>query len=381
MDKKVDFSENMLMFFPKEDIIKLIQKTTGKFSVIFLKKKGNGHMKVTLKDIADKVNVSVSTVSRVLNNGVTSIPQETREEIFRISREIGYQKIHDRKKDRKNEKKIGCILYNMKGKYQDPFFSEVIYGIERELLDQGLTLNFTYDQKDILNLDFIDNFDLENLGIIVVGPIQTELLENLSSKIPFVLSVGGTPQINLDYVTVDFFKAAERAVQHLMNLGHRKIACISASTPYLGLSEKEDDRFRGFQSILVSKKISINPDWVQDGRFTIEGGYTAMKKILGGKERPTAIFSASDQMAHGAYRAIQEEGMNIPQDISIVSFDDIEMSKFVSPPLSTVRVYKEEMGRISVKMLLQRMEGSIPLPLTSYLPTELVVRKSCGQLI
>jgi LacI family transcriptional regulator len=338
-------------------------------------------MKVTLKDIADKADVSISTVSRVLNNGVTSIPLEIREKIFQISREIGYQKINERKKDRKNEKKVGCILYNMKGKYQDPFFSEVIYGIERELLDQGIALNFTYDQKDIMNLDFIDDFDLENLGIIVVGPIQTELLEDLSSKAPFVLSVGGTPQIKLDYVTVDFFKAAQTAVQHLMNLGHRKIACISASTPYLGLSEKEENRFRGFHNILASKKLSINSDWVQDGRFTIEGGYTAMKKILGAKERPTAVFAASDQMAHGAYRAIQEEGMNIPQDISIVSFDDIEMSKFVSPPLSTVRVHKEEMGRIAVKMLLQRMEGNISLPLTSYLPTELVVRKSSGQLI
>ncbi|HAQ06557.1 MAG TPA: hypothetical protein DCR24_03155, partial [Bacillus bacterium] len=320
--------------------------------------------------------------SRVLNNGVTSIPTETRDEIFRISKEIGYKKSNDRKKGGKEEKKIGCILNNMKSKYQDPFFSEIIYGIERELHDQGLALDFTYDQKDVTDLDFIEEYGVESLGCLIVGPIETSLLVDLSRKVPHVLSVGGKPELTtLDYVTVDFFKAAEIAVKHLVNLRHERIACISASSPSLGLTEKDDDRYRGYQHVLNLKKLQINPEWVQDGGFTIEGGYLGMKNILRSKVRPTAVFVASDQMAHGAYRAIQDEGLSIPQDISIVSFDDIEMSKFVNPALSTIRVHKEDMGRIAVRLLLQRMEGSIHLPLTSYLPTELIVRKSCGQLI
>jgi len=338
-------------------------------------------MKVTLKDIADKVNVSVSTVSRVLNNGTTSISPEMREEILRISKEIGYDKQVARKKDRNNEKKIGCILYNMKSKYQDPFFSEVIYGIERELVDQGLILSFSYDQNDLLDFNFLEEFEKDCLGVISVGHIETKLLKELSSKVPYVLSVGGQAKLPIDYVTVDFFKAAETAVDHLIKLGHGKIACISASSSYQGLTEKEDERFLGYQSRMTVQKLPIKPEWIQDGHFTIEGGYSAMKSILKEKERPTAVFTLSDQMAHGAYRAIQEEGLTIPKDISVVSFDDIEMSQYVNPPLSTVRVHKEDMGRVAVKMLLQRMEGSIRLPLISYLPTELVVRESCGQII
>jgi DNA-binding LacI/PurR family transcriptional regulator len=337
-------------------------------------------MKITLKDIADSVNVSISTVSRVLNNGTTSISKEMREEIFRVSRELGYQKTNERKKDGNIEKKIGCFLYNIKGKYQDPFFSEVIYGIERELLDQGLMLNFTYDQNDVTSSDFIEEFENDNIGVISVGPIDTELLKQLSSKVPYILSVGGKPQLAIDYVTVDFFKAAETAVSHLIELGHEKIACISSSSPYLGWTEKEDDRYKGFKSRMTAESLPVHSEWVKDGHFSIEGGYSAMKSILKTKECPTAVFVASDQMAHGAYRAIQEEGLTVPDDISIVAFDDIEMSQYVNPPLSTIRVHKEEMGRIAVKMLLQRMDGNVPLPLTTYLPTGLVVRKSCRPL-
>jgi DNA-binding LacI/PurR family transcriptional regulator len=338
-------------------------------------------MKVTLKDISDKVNVSVSTISRVLSNGTTSISPEIKEEIFRVSKEMGYLKTNGRKKSRNNEKKIGCILYNMKGKYQDPFFSEIIYGIERELLDQGLILNFTYDQKNSSNFDFIEEMDNENLGVITVGPVENELHMELSKKIPYVISVGGKPELTIDYVTVDFYKAAVVAVNHLIELGHKKIACISGSSPYLGWTETEDDRFIGYKSVLTEQKLPYKSEWIQDGYFTIEGGYSAMKSILKAEERPTAVFVASDQMAHGAYKAIQEEGLTIPKDISVVSFDDIEMSQYVNPPLSTIKVHKEEMGRIAVKLLLQRMEGSIRLPLTSYLPTELIVRDSCRRLV
>lgn len=338
-------------------------------------------MKVTLKDIADHVNVSVSTVSRVLNNGTTSISKETIDEINKVSKELGYLRLSDRKKEKISKKKIGCFLHNLKGKYQDPFYSEIIYGIERELLDQGFILNFTYDQSDLMNLDFSGRFEDETLGVIIVGPLEKNILKELSSQVPYVISVGGKPELTIDYVTVDFFKAAITAVDHLINLGHKRIACISASAPNDRLTEKEDDRFLGYECALIKQKLPIKSEWIQDGHFTIEGGYSAMKNILKSKEHPTAVFVVSDQMAHGAYRAIQEEGLAIPANISVVSFDDLEMSQYINPPLSSVRIHKEDMGRIAVKMLLQRMDEGIRLPLTSYLPTELVVRKSCGRLI
>src|SRR5690606_31370558 len=101
-------------------------------------------------------------------------------------------------------------------------------------------------------------------------------------------------------------------------------------------------------------------------------------EILSLEHIPTALFIASDRMSYGAYKAIQEKGLTVPNDISIISFDDLEMSPFINPPLTTVRVHKEDLGRISVKFLSQRIKDEITLPLTTYLPTELIVRKSCG---
>jgi DNA-binding LacI/PurR family transcriptional regulator len=338
-------------------------------------------MKITLKDIADQVNVSVSTVSRVLNNGATSISSETRNEIFRVSQELGYQKSNDRKKNGKNGKKIACILHKMKDKYQDPYFSEIIFGIERELIEQGQILSFTYEEGDLSHNLLPEEFEADDLGVIVVGPFEQTILQTVAQQVDFVISVGGIPKLGIDYVTIDFEKAAETAVNYLIQLNHKKIACISASSSKPHLTEKEDGRFIGYKKAMTSHNLPLKPEWIENGYFTIEGGYAAMKRILEANERPSAVFIASDLMAHGAYRAIQEVGLTISGDISIISFDDIEMSEYVNPPLTTIRVYKEDMGRLAVKMLLERMEGNIRFPLTTYLPTELIVRKSCGQLI
>lgn len=141
----------------------------------------------------------------------------------------------------------------------------------------------------------------------------------------------------------------------------------------------QEERFLGFKEALQSHGIPLVSDWIHDAGFNIGKSYEITVHMLQAKERPTALFAASDKMAYGAYKAIQELGLSIPDDISVASFDDIEMSEFMSPGLTTVRVHKEEMGRIAVKMLLQRMEGNITLPMNSFLPTDLMIRGSCRE--
>jgi LacI family transcriptional regulator len=340
-------------------------------------------MKVTLKDIAEQVNVSISTVSRVLNNAPSSIADETRLRIFQVAEELGYKRTKKTgQTNRKiSEKQIGCILCNMKDKYQDPYFSEIIYGIERELLDQGYMLSFTYDTQDLIQSDcFEELLQGENLGVICVGPMNADFLEEVSRKVPFLISAGGNPELDIDYVTVDFAKAAMKATRYLIRLGHRKIACIGGSSPLAGIPMTEEARFVGYMKALSIHGVPIISNLTKDGHFNEEDSYIAMKQILSGKVRPTALFTTSDRMAYGAYKAIREAGLSVPGDIAVVSFDDLKMSEFVDPPLTTIRVHKEELGRITVKMLLQRMDGNLPFPITSYLPTQLIVRKSCGQL-
>ncbi|WP_453993304.1 LacI family DNA-binding transcriptional regulator [Bacillus nitroreducens] len=336
-------------------------------------------MKVTLKDIAERANVSVSTVSRVLNNTPTSIDEPTRNKIFSISKELGYKKhLKSLEKRREiSEVHIGLLLNNSKNKYKDPYFSEIIFGIEQELMDQGLDIRFTLDEQELQNGRLPSKFNGDNTAILVVGPISNSILQSLKEQVLLIISVGGKPSIPIDYVTIDFMESAVKAVNHLINLGHRDIAFIGgAELPESGVTE--ESRYKGYELALTHSNISLREEWIKNGNFTVNGGYQAMKEILSLEHIPTALFIASDRMSYGAYKAIQEKGLTVPNDISIISFDDLEMSPFINPPLTTVRVHKEDLGRISVKFLSQRIKDEITLPLTTYLPTELIVRKSCG---
>jgi len=336
-------------------------------------------MKVTLKDIAEKVNVSVSTVSRVLNNTPTSIDEQTRNEIFSISKELGYKK-HMKTADKAgniSEIQVGLLLNNSKNKYKDPYFSEIIYGIEQELMNQGLNISFTIDEQELEGGMLPSKFIVENTAIIVVGPMNDSYLQTLKDQVSLIISVGGIPSIPIDYVTIDFKESAMKAVNYLLNLGHQEIAFIGGNEITKNVIT-EESRYHGYKQALENSNITLKKGWIKNGKFTVNGGYHAMKEILSFNHLPTAAFIASDRMSYGAYRAIQEKGLTIPNDISIISFDDLEMSPFINPPLTTVRVHKEHLGRISVKLLSQRIKGEIALPLTTYLPTELIVRKSCG---
>lgn len=344
-------------------------------------------MKITLKDIAEHANVSISSVSRALNNAnsLALVNDQTRLRIIQVAKDLGYYKFKNKlqknEKFSENEKvpkRVGLVLYDVKAKYQDPYFSEIIYGIESELLDQECILDFTFEVQDIFNFNLFGDMNESDLGVICIGPLKHDFINELNKQVPFVISVGGIPKLEMDYVTVDFRHAAMQAVQYLVDLGHRNIAFIGGSSQ-VGMPIDQEERFYGYKEAMELNHLKIVPEWVQDGCFDLTKSYEAMKKILNTQSPPSAVFTASDKMAFGAYKAIGEYGLSIPHDISVVSFDNVEMSEFINPPLTTVQVHKEEMGRIAVKFLLQRMEGGIPLPLISYLPTKLIVRSSCTE--
>lgn len=338
-------------------------------------------MKVTLKEIADRANVSVSSVSRALNGGWGGalVHGQTRERILRIAKEMGYHRLHSSQQpDRSPKFRIGLVLHDVKVKYHDPYFSELMYGIESELAEQGLGLDFTLEVQEIFQSRLFAGVEKRDLAVLCVGPLKSEFLQELKRHVPLVFSVGGLKTPGVDCVSVDFRGAAREAVQYLIGLGHRRIAFLGGSS-VVGASLEEEERFIAYKEVLASHGISLNQTWICNGGFDPAKAYEVMTELIRSDKRPTAVFAASDRMAYGAYKAIQENGFTVPEDVSVLSFDDIEMSEFLSPGLTTVRVHKEAMGRIAVKLLVQRMEGKLPLPLTSYLPTELVVRGSCNK--
>jgi len=337
-------------------------------------------MKVTLRDIADRANVSISSVSRALKHDASTAPvhDQTRLRIIQAAKELGYHKVKLAVQKNETEKRIGLVMHLVKNKYNDPYFSEIMYGIESELIEQGCVLDFTFEVKDVSDLDLFSDMDLHGLGVLCVGPVKPALLRKVSKQVPFVFSVGGLLLPDLDCVTVDFRRAAKEAVQHLIRLGHREIAFIGGCSLVAPTLEQEE-RFVGYREALASFGIPLTEAWIGNGGWDLTQSYEAMLKMLQADKRPTAVFVSSDKMAYGAYKAIQACELSIPEDISVMSFDDVEMSEFMSPGLSTVRVHKEEMGRIAVKLLIQRMEGNIRLRLNTVLPTELIVRGSCKE--
>jgi len=176
----------------------------------------------------------------------------------------------------------------------------------------------------------------------------------------------------LSSIDAENWLGAKIAVEHLLDLGHRRIACITNSPHFPG---DPNLRLRGYHDALQQRGVPANPDWVVEGCYTPESGYTAMQTLLGLAELPTAVFVGSDVVAFGAMTAVHERGLSIPGDIAFVGFDDVPLARYAVPPLTTVRMPAVEMGIRAGMLLMERvLDGAAPTHIT--LPTELIVRSS-----
>lgn len=339
----------------------------------------------TIKDIAAYAKVSSSTVSRVLNNDPTlSVADETRNRIIEASKELGYTTVRKRRNEQKLENlsspRIGiiltCSLEEEEDGVDDPYFSIIRQGVESECLNQGIYTNKVIRSTDSHQEQIIEDID----GLIVIGGMNLGLLNRLKDSLDNIVFINNSPdEDSYDSVMIDFRKATTSAMEHLLNQGFKEIGYIGGSVSD-DFSDNNlvsrDMRLTIYEEIMKSKG-TYRRDQVFIGEFSMTQGYQLMKDAISKGNLPEAFFIASDSMAIGALRAIQEANLKVPEDIAIVSFNDVQMAKFASVPLTSVKVYTEQMGRVGVKMLLDRINGrEIPLKVT--LPTKLVIRDSCG---
>lgn len=334
----------------------------------------------TIKDIADKSQVSASTVSRVLNNDDTiSVQPETRERILQVAKELGYQTIVERRMKQKQqalgkELSVGIMLcQSLDEEISDPYFLSIRQGIELELARYGInTATFRLHETEANQM--IDGLD----GLIVVGRIKETALKAIS-KVENVVYINHSPNEDLyDAVIIDFERATEKVLQYLLDTGCKSIGYIGGIEKEHIKNKKfisEDKRQTTFERIMKEKKL-YDSESVYIGEYSMAQGYELMKQAISAGKLPEAFFIASDPLAIGALRALQEAEIKVPDDVAIIGFDDIEAAKFASTPLTTIRVHTREMGRIGVKLLLERLNGR-ELPLTVKVPTELVIRESC----
>lgn len=338
----------------------------------------------TIKDIAQEAGVSAATVSRVLNNDVTlAVSEETRLRIFSIAEQLQYKpsKLRRMKKDEQlSRQQIGLLMWStLEDEHEDPYFSSIRKGIETRCEELGISIIKVLRGNSKAEMQPVHDLD----GVIVVGSIDDQdvtQLYNNGNRLVFVNHSGELDEY--DTVKLHFEQATKAVITHLRELGHEKIGYIGGSDYVHRLirqyeaAESAEPRRIFFEKIMRELGL-YDESFVMKSYWSSNSGYEAMNQLLRQSTRPTACFIASDPMAVGALRALHEHGLRVPEDMAVVGFDDIEISAYLNPPLTTVRAHTEHMGRAAVQLLLERIEGR-EAAVHMTINTTLIVRESCG---
>lgn len=339
----------------------------------------------TIKDIAQQAGVSPATVSRVLNNDATlSVGEETRTRIFAIAEELGYKPARLKKLKREEQlsrKQIGLLMWSsLEDERDDPYFASIRRGIEHRCDELGLTISKVLRGSGGAEFGPVHELD----GLIVVGSIAAEDVAQLYSRTDRTVLVNNADQPDdCDCVSLHFEGAVRDALAHLLEQGHKRIGYVGGDETVnrlgAGLTPLQliDPRRSMFRSVLTGRGL-YRSEYDIPSIWTPAGGYEGMLRLLEAEERPTAVLIGSDPMAVGALRALQENGVNVPEEMSIIGFDDIEISAYLHPPLTTVRAHTELMGRTAAQLLLERIEGR-EAAMHVKVNTKLIVRESSGK--
>jgi DNA-binding LacI/PurR family transcriptional regulator len=338
--------------------------------------------RATSLDVAKKAGVSRTTVSFVLNNvpGV-SISDATRKKVLDTARSINY---HPNATGRKlvsgKSNTLGLVLCQSPEQvFADAFLPQVIMGVEQAALEQGFHVMLKQVEPNdaegyirLINENHVD-------GIILSGPRQDdkEIIRLYCEGVPIML-MGQLPDTRIPFVDIDAAAGAETAVQHLIDLGHRRMAIIT-NAPLTYTSAQQ--RRSGYMQALTKAGISVNENLIEEGNYTPSSGFAAMEKLLKNSPIPSAVFIASDVVAMGAILAIKRAGLSIPEDIAIVGFDDIPLSEYFDPPLTTIKVPAYGLGWAVSERLIRLIRNEDLGETNMFLKSNLVVRESSRQKI
>ncbi|MHB0896418.1 MAG: LacI family DNA-binding transcriptional regulator [Spirochaetales bacterium] len=341
-------------------------------------------MAVTLKDIAKVSGVSISTVSRILNkDALRKSSAETCKRVIAIAREMGYMSEVPAKLQilASNQEQptysIGCILTSDHESFVSPFFSTLLAGIQNELAQTGSHLKYNFFVMNIKDRGFTRFIQSTKLDCaIMLGRTSLENITLLRERIPHLVYAGvNSIGSDFDEVICDGYSGAICAVHHLVGLGHREIGYIgSTQQKYQVFNEH---RYQGFLDEVKTSGLTVNEDFVVDTFLTSADGYESMLSLIRKKTLPTAIFCGNDTVALGVMKALSENNISVPDDISIIGFDNIETASYVRPALTTISVPTKELGRLAVKIMLDRLESGRDYAIKVNLPFKLIERESC----
>jgi LacI family transcriptional regulator len=329
---------------------------------------------VTIQDVAKTAGVSISTVSRVLN-GKVDVASETQQHILSVIDSLGYTTNLAARSMRSQKKNlVGLIMPDI----AYPFAIEVMKGVNRAIAESEFDL-LVYTTGDVRKsgrafheqkyVSLLTNSISD--GVIIVAPVAGEF--NIDAPVVSIDPLASNP--NYPAVHATNYQGAMDAMEHLLSLGHRRIGYISGRAEL----ESSNRRLMGYRAALEKAGIPIDEKLIASGDYTTETGIQCARELLSLDHPPTAIFASNDQMAIGVFQVAQELGLRIPDDLSVIGFDNITESKYMG--LTTVDQFISEMGYVATQMLI-KLINDVPLDDQTYrMQTQLVIRSSCKEFM
>lgn len=334
-------------------------------------------MKYTVKDIAKVANVSPATVSNALNNR-KGVSEEIKQIVLKAAKELGYYK-----ENTSDRNAIRLLIFKRHGYVvtDTPFFSSLIEGIEKECRAQGYELLVSHisimDRDHKETIAGMNNDHSSGMLLLATEMIQEDLELFSNYRNPLVLLDSCFRYGRFNSVLINNEDAVFRATSYLIENGHKKIGYISSSAYINNFYYRQ----QGYFDALNQNGVNVKNEYLLSVGPTMESAYRDMSTLLNNnKDIPTAFFADNDTIAFGAMRALKEKGIKIPNDVSIIGFDDMPFCEITSPRLTTVKVYKQEMGSVAVKRLVKLMNERDTLVQKIQIETELVIRDSVIKL-
>jgi DNA-binding LacI/PurR family transcriptional regulator len=330
--------------------------------------------------VAKLANVSPSTVSRVISNN-SRISEETKKTVNEAMKTLGYHpNAIARSLVNKSTHTIGVIMPKSAHlSLSNPFFPEALRGISARANQKGFYVMLSVEDNEMDKHSNIENIVRAGVvdGVIMLYSRLEDKTFNMlkDNKFPFVVvgkPVNGNAN-KVNYVDNDNIGAAYDAVTHLINKGRSTIGLITGPLNLV----VSLDRLEGYKRALGDSSISYNPDWVQESDFSQEGGYKAMENLLLSGSCPRAILATDDLLALGAIKAIKKAGLKIPDDVAVISFNNIPAAEFLTPSLTSVDINPFDLGYEATELLFQCLEGKKTSSQARIVPTKLIVRESC----
>ena len=333
----------------------------------------------TIREVAKKAGVSITTVSRILNNDDSfNVSKITKEKVLKVIKQLNYER--KKNKNRISQSNISVIkCFDEKIENEDPYFVSLKINLENMLKKKVSKVRF-FDLEEIEKLikyNEISNFSLTD-AVIFIGETSKEKLKFFKSLNENIICVDVYDTDNItDYIKFDMRNSVEIVLNYIFKLNHKKIGLLVGRNKVV--KNLVDFREKYFKEIMVKNGL-YREEYLQIGDFSMESGYIMMKEILKLEDRPTAVFCGNDSIAMGAYKAIRENKLKIPEDISIIGFNDLKLSQYSIPPLTTIKIDTKLIAQETVNSLIELLEGKRDYHKKVFLPVELIERESCQKI-